>query len=210
MKALRASNFPRRLGADKTSLRIEVLRLVAKGRPVSLQKVEQIASELGMPVDAATSFMGKVSERDGDGNIVGILGLSQRAHPHRFEFKDRVLSTWCAWDALFLPALLGKRATVESSCPVTRERVRLTISPKKVENVSPQSTVVTIAVPTTRPEAVEEVIESFCRLVHFFASDDAASSWVSKRKQDLRIVSVQEAYDLGRKAFPLPRSAPLL
>jgi len=201
-KALRASNFPQRLGADKTRLRMEILRLVAKGRPVSPRKVEEIASDLGMSIDAATSFISKVSERDGDGNILGILGLSQKAHPHRFELKDRVLSTWCAWDALFLPALLGKRATVESSCPVTKERIRLRITPKKVEEVSPPDCVVTIAVPAARPEAVEEIWATFCHFVLFFASEEAASRWVSKRKQDLRIVSVEAAYNLGRRAFP--------
>jgi|GEM_PF-124290 len=200
--ALRASNFPRRLGADRTRLRTEVLRLVARGRPVSMQKVEQIAAELGMPNSAATSFISKVSERDGDGNILGILGLSQRAHPHRFELKDCVLSTWCAWDALFLPALLKQRATVESSCPVTKERIRLKITPKKIEEVSPSDCVVTIAVPATSPDAVEEIWAAFCHFVLFFASEDAASRWVSKRKQDLRIVSVEEAYNLGRRAFP--------
>lgn len=202
-KALRASNFPQRLGSNKTRLRVEVLRLVAKGRPVSLDKVEQIAIKLSMPVNPATSFINKVSERDRDGNIVGILGLSQRAHPHRFEVKDRVLSTWCAWDALFLPALLRQSATVESSCPVTKERIRLRITPKKVEHVSPSDCVVTIAVPATSPEAVEEIWASFCHFVLFFASEDAASRWASKRRQDLRILSVEDAYKLGSWAFPI-------
>ena len=201
-KALRASNFPQRLGTTKTRLRVEVLRLVAKGRPVSLQKIEQIAAKLDMPADAATVFITKVSERDGDGNITGILGLSQRAHPHRFEVKDRVLSTWCAWDALFLPALIRQSATVESSCPVTKERIRLRITPKRVEDVSPSDCVVTIAVPATSPEAVEDIWAAFCHFVLFFASEDAASSWASKRKQDLRILSVEDAYELGRRAFP--------
>ncbi len=202
-KALRASNFPQRLGTDKTRLRIGVLRLVAKGLPVPMQKVEQFASDLKMSTNAATSFIAKVSEQDGDGNIVGILGLSQRAHPHRFEVKDRVLSTWCAWDALFLPALLKRRATVESSCPVTKERIRLTITPKKVEAVAPSECVVTMAVPATSPEAVEEIWAAFCHFVLFFASEDAASRWVSKRKQDLRIVTVETAYELGRRVYPM-------
>ncbi len=201
-KALQASNFPQRLGADKKRLRGEVLRLVAKGRPVSLQNIEHIATKIGMAVDAATYFISKVSERDGDGNIVGILGLSQRAHPHRFELKDRVLSTWCAWDALFLPALLSESATVESSCPITKERIRLRITPKKVHKMSPSNCVVTIAVPAASPEAVEEIWAAFCHFVLFFASEDVAARWISKRKQDLRILSVDDAYNLGRRAFP--------
>ena len=204
-RALRASNFPRRVGVDKTQLRTDVLRLVANGRPVSLRKVGQLADNLGMPVDSATSFISRVSERDEDGNIVGILGLSQRSHPHRFELKNRVLSTWCAWDALFLPALLGQSATVESSCPATKQRVRLRVTPTRVREISPSDCVVTIAVPAKSPEAVEEIWSTFCHFVFFFASAEAASRWISKRRHDLRIVSVAEAYNIGRRAFPASR-----
>jgi len=79
----------------------------------------------------------------------------------------------------------------------------VTITPKKVEQVlSPSDCVVTIAVPATSHEAVEEIWAAFCHFVLFFASEDAASRWASKRKQDLRILSVEEAYNLGRRAFP--------
>lgn len=200
-KALRDFDFPLRLGSDEAQLRIGVLRLVAKGRPVSVEQVEQVASRLSIPSEVAISFVSKVSEQDEQGNIVGILGLSQRAHPHRFQIQDLIFSTWCAWDALFLPALLRKRATVESACPVTKERISLRITPKKVARVSPPDSVVTIAVPTTRPETVQDVWVAFCRLVHFFASEQAACLWAAKKKQDLRIVSVEEAFDLGQRAF---------
>ena len=38
---------------------------------------------------------------------------------HRFEVAGRTLYTWCAWDSLFLPQILGQEAEVESTCPLT-------------------------------------------------------------------------------------------
>ena len=65
-------------------------------------------------VDQITTRM---SERNEIGDIVGTFGLSQNKHPHGFKLEDRDLSTWCAWDALFLPSLIGIPAKVTSTDP---------------------------------------------------------------------------------------------
>jgi alkylmercury lyase len=159
---------------------------------------------MGVAVEKAESFLSKVSERDTEGHIVGILGLSQKIHPHRFEVNGRKLSTWCAWDSLFLPAMLKQAAKVESSCPVTKRTIRLTVTPDKVEAWEPASAAVSLVVP--RPvikgwESVEEVWTTFCCLVHFFSTPEAARDWFSGREQDAIVLGVEEAHELGRLAF---------
>ncbi len=204
-RALRDSDFPPHLSNDESRLFIQVLRLVAEGRPVSPVQIEDAASSIQMPLETAIALLSKVSEKDDDGNIVGTFGLSQRAHPHRFELKDRVLSTWCAWDALFLPALLGQTADVETSCPATNENIRVRITPEHVENVVPSGSVISIVIPKvagTDLQTAQDIRMSFCRLVHFFASKDAASAWALERHaDDVRILSLEEGYQLGREAF---------
>jgi alkylmercury lyase len=79
------------------------------------------------------------------------------------------LSTWCAEDTLFLPALLGQTATVESPSPVSRESVRLTIAPEGVQAVSPTGAVVSIALVDPDQVAfgsVEAIWMTFCRHIH--------------------------------------------
>ena len=142
--ALQATDFPPRFDDAESRLLIKLLQLVAAGSPVPHSVAEQAATNLQMPLDSAASFVDKLCERDGDGNIVGILGLSQRNHPHRFKVNGRVLSTWCAWDALFLPILLGQTAEVESSCPATNARIRIRIAQDRVEKIDPPESVVTI------------------------------------------------------------------
>ena len=136
--ALRESGFESRFSDAESSLRLEVLRLVAKGRPVSKTRIDKLAAGLGINANAATAFVTKVSEQDSKGRVVGILGLSQKRHPHCFEVNGQVLFTWCAWDALFLPFLLKQTAEVESVCPVTNREIRLTVTPQHVKGYHDQ------------------------------------------------------------------------
>ncbi len=202
-RGLEESGFESRFGALESRLRFEVLRLVAKGRPVSRTRIEKLAAGLGMQADAATAFITKVSEQDSRNRVVGILGLSQKRHPHRFALNGRVLFTWCAWDALFLPALLKRTAEIESVCPVTKREIQLTVTPQHVKEVLPRETVVSMVIPKLKghgPPAAKDIWASFCQHVCFFTSEHAAKRWTSRNK-DLRILSVDEAYELGRQSF---------
>ena len=127
-----------------------------------------------------------------------------RYHPHRFKVNGRVLSTWCAWDALFLPVLLRRTAEIESTCATTKAKIRVRITPEAVEQIDPPESVITFAVPKVggrRLKSAETIRETFCCLVHFFASQESALEWMSATVLDLSILSVEDGYQLGRMAF---------
>jgi len=201
--ALRESGFESSFTDIESRLRLDVLRLVAKGRPVAKSRIDKLAAGLGMEADSVTTFISKVSEQDSKNRVIGIFGLSQKRHPHSFEVNGQMLFTWCAWDALFLPALLKQTAEVASVCPVTKREILLTVTPKHVKEVLPRETVISMVIPKlkgTGPPAAKEVWKSFCQHVRFFTSEYSAKRWTS-RKKDLRILSVDEAYELGRQSF---------
>ena len=203
-EALKAVDFPPRFEAHESRLLIKLLRLVAEGSPLLPSRIEEIASSLQMPLEVVPLFMDQVCERDRAGNIVGILGLSQEKHPHRFTVNNRSLSTWCAWDALFLPVLLGQTAEVESTCPATQAKIRVRISPKSVEEIHPADSVITIALPNeiiTGFESVEKIWKAFCCFVHFFASEESAMEWISANNHNLNLLAVEDGYELGRMTF---------
>ena len=138
---------PRDYGPDNSRLLIALWRELALGRPVTPERLARTVSELGMALDAADEFLRGSSERDAEDNIVGLVGLSLNEHwAHRFRVDGVSLRTWCAWDSLFLPPLLGRTATIESESPVTGETVRLTVSPERVEDVEPHGSVVSIVI----------------------------------------------------------------
>src|SRR5438034_10661042 len=106
-------------------------------------------------------------------------GLALPDMGHRLLVDGRTLYTWCAWDSLFIPAILQRTAQVESQCPETGQDIRLTVSPNGVEELRPSGVVMSFL----NPNAVkvrEDVIVHFCHYVHFFSSSDASSRWTAK------------------------------
>lgn len=200
-RALREGGFRQAFTPDVSRLTVRLWREIARGGPVSPERVEQIASALDIEQQTAREVLDKMCERDGDGNVVGIAGLSQNQHPHRFTVNGIQLATWCAWDSLFLPVMLQQTAEVSSSCPTTRETIRLTITPEGVTSYQPASAVISIVIPqptTSGLESVEEIWMTFCHHVHFFASPQAAQEWVAARGQEIAILTIEEAFELGR------------
>ncbi|MCI0796830.1 MAG: alkylmercury lyase, partial [Chloroflexi bacterium] len=98
-------------------------------------------ADLGVNQDEAGEFLTGVTERDSGDSIVGIFGLLLNDHPHRFSVNGASLTTWCAEDALFLPAMLDQKATVESYSLLSKKKVRLTLGPDGLEEVDPADAV---------------------------------------------------------------------
>jgi alkylmercury lyase len=200
-ETLREAGIRQAFTPDVSRLTVRLWREIARGSPVSPQRVEQIASALDIEQQTAHEVLDKMCERDGDDNVVGIAGLSQNQHPHRFTVNGIRLATWCAWDSLFLPVMLQQTALVSSPCTVTGEAIRLTITPEGVTSYQPASTVISIVIPqltSSGLESVEEIWMTFCQHVHFFSSPQAAQEWVATREQEIAILTIEEAFDLGR------------
>jgi alkylmercury lyase len=203
-KALREREIPPAFTPEEARLLLQVLGRVAEGQPVPLEEVARVVSTLQMPPDDGIALIRKVSELDPHDHVVGIFGLSQKSHPHRFMVDGRTFSTWCAWDTLFLPGLLKRPARVESVCPTTKSPIRAFVTPEAVEHVEPPDAVISIVVP--RPtkkgrESVEEIWTTLCHFVHYFSSADAASDWFRGKGQDATLFSVADAHQVGRLAF---------
>lgn len=204
VQALHKAGIPPQLSADQSRLLVKCWQLVARGEPVSRNQLNETLSELQMNPDDAHSLLKQVSEFDEDGNLVGIAGLSQKKHSHRFQVNGHILSTWCAWDTLFLPALLKHNAKVESVCPTTKSRILLTLSPERVEGYEPANVVLSIVLPEPNsegPKSAEETWKIFCHYVFFFSSAEAVTEWFTGEDYDPIILSVEEGFQLGRMTF---------
>jgi len=201
---LNDAGIPPRFEPHQSQLLIKVWRMVAKGEPVSQEQISLLASEINMPLDSATSFLKQVSEFDKSGNVVGLVGLSQNKHPHQFRLNDHTLYTWCAWDSLFLPVMIKQSANIESKCPVTGEKIIITVSPTMVEKTVPRNSAVSILIPDVTEDSinsVEEIWMIFCHHVFFFSSPDAAKSWLEDKKMNATVLTVEEGYQLGQLTF---------
>lgn len=91
---------------------LSVYRLLARGEPVSPRAVAEAASLDQELVEKRLAEWPGVFLRDGA--VIGFWGLALPEMSHRFEIEGKALHTWCAYDALFLPELIGQGAVKRS------------------------------------------------------------------------------------------------
>ena len=183
-----------KLGSGKRRIAIGLYRLLAEGEPVS---PERLAKTLVLSESRVRENLSKwpgVYYND-TGAVIGFWGLALAEMPHRFQVAGRNMYTWCAWDSLFIPGILGKTARVQSTDPVTNEKISLVVAPEGVKEVEPAGTVVSFLTPNRAFDA--DVIQSFCHFVHFFGSRESGERWTSEHRGTL-LLSVDQAYELGR------------
>jgi alkylmercury lyase len=129
--------------------------------------------------------------------VVAFSGLSLTPTEHRFEVAGRGLYTWCAWDTLFLPALLDAPANVRSTCPVGGTAVRLRVEPGRVAAAEPAD--LWVSFPPSATTSTAHIVESFCCHVHFLAGRDAAERWLDEHPGG-QALGLSDAYKVGQAA----------
>jgi alkylmercury lyase len=107
------------------------------------------------------------------------------------------LSAWCAWDTLFLPQLLGKKTTVESSSPSSGVAVHLTVTPEGEEHLNPAGAQMSFLL----PDAVavqKDILGSFCCFVHFFPTREIGETWVAQHVGTF-LLSIEEGFAVAQR-----------
>lgn len=182
-----------------------VLRVLSTGRPVA---AEELAARADLPLEVVADAFQEIKKQGGEfdeeGRLVGnVLTLSPT--PHRFAVNGRTLYAWCALDTIFLPGLLAETAAVESTCPVTGESIRLTITPDGVTQYSPAGAVLSIAVPGVSCNWEEPAggadgparARESCQQMYFFSRRTAAEKWIEDYPGAV-IFTVEEAWQLAK------------
>jgi alkylmercury lyase len=182
------------LGPAEWLLAGTLFRLLADGEPVEVERLTDASHREPSEVASALRELPEVFLDDRE-RLVGVLGLTIEETPHLLRLDDdRRLYGWCAWDALYIPPVLGRSARVESRCPTTGEPVALRVTPEGVDDVSPPGVVLSALLPEQPFDP--DVIASFCDFVHFFASEAAATEWTAKHDGTFTL-SVAEGFELG-------------
>ena len=181
---------------------LALYRELAKGKAVD---ADQLDRALGVPAADAQALLQRDPIKcfvypDDEGRLLGFGGLAAALMHHRFEVDGRTLWTWCAWDSLFIPEILGRSARVTSPDPETGETVRLVVSPDRVELVVPDGTVVSFIQPEAQvfDAGAANVMAKFCHFVFFFASRASGERWVAKHP-DTFLYSLDDAFALAKR-----------
>ncbi len=189
-----------RFSPNERRLSVTLYGLLAKGRPVSLPR---LAGALGITEREVKEILSSDVFRsfvyaDAVGRVIGFGGLAVVPMHHGFEVNGRKLYTWCAWDTLFLPEMLGKPARVASPCPETGETIRLTITPEGIGKVNHSEAVLSFLVPEALGADAPGTMATFCHYVFFLASPAAGESWTARHPGTF-LLSLDQAFELGRR-----------
>jgi len=163
---------------------VALYRELAKGQAVA---DAQLAHALGISTVESSALLQRDAikpfvYRDREGRVLGFGGLATTPMHHRFEVDGRELSTWCAWDSLFIPEILGCSARITSRDPENGETVRLLVTPERIESIEPKEAVISFIWPDAQvfAKSAANVMAKFCHFIFFFASRPSGERWVTK------------------------------
>ncbi|HEO64890.1 MAG TPA: hypothetical protein ENI73_03370 [Spirochaetes bacterium] len=192
-----------KLNPEEQKYSLSLYRILAQGKPVSR---EMLVETMNTSHEKVNHFL---KDRmgvyyDDQQNIIGYMGLTISKMTHQFTVNSKTLYTWCAWDSLFIPALLDMTAEVESICQTSKKPVTFEVSPDGVKNLQLSDAVMSVLIPDAEDKGFVEscckdVISSFCHFVYFFKSHETGLEWKSTRKENYALLSIKEAFDLGRQ-----------
>ncbi len=190
------------LDPEEQRVGILLYRLLAGGHPVAPSALTQVKEWSGMPAHQflRQSKLNSLVEWDHDETVIGFGGLTTRPSRHSLLVGDKRLSTWCAWDAMFIPELLAVTAVIESVCPQTGNPVRLRVGPDGIERMDDRTPVLSFTAPNPGDQVTspDQAILSFCSYVNLFESRQAGTTWISTRPGKF-LLSVADGFTLAKR-----------
>jgi alkylmercury lyase len=183
------------LSEPEQRIAVAAFRRLAEGTAF---EPEELAEPAGLPAAEVRAAFDRWPEvhHDQDGRVEGFWGLTVRPTRHLIEIDGRTLYTWCAFDTLFIPEILGRPARVRSTSPLGDERITLSVDARGPRDVEPEGAVMSMH-RVTEDFSLEDVVGTFCCYVHFFASEDAARTWAAKNDATY-VLSIPEGFEVGR------------
>ena len=128
-----------------------------------------------------------------DGVLVGVHGLVARPTSHRIEHSGGNVHTWCAFDAIGIPAALGLDATAVTACAHCAAEVRVTFR----DGEPGAGAGVRLWVPGG---SLSHLVADFCRHANLYCNPEHLAAVVSS-DQPGRSVDVGEAASIGRHTW---------
>lgn len=149
---------------------------VETGAAPTVAWITDRASLLGAEPDQALANLARADlVHTAGGSVTVAYPFSGTATPHRVEF-DNGTATWamCGGDALGIPLMTGRNATITSADPQTGDPIRIRYDDGGW-TWNPDSTVMLIAATSGCSTAAEAA----CRHIHFFTSRQNARAYLA-------------------------------
>lgn len=169
--------------------------LLREDRPVEFTSLVRAAGIGARRTEEAVRRLerGGRLRRDADERVVAVAGLSLRPTEHSITFDGVRRWTWCAYDAVGILAALGEGGAVASSCRATGQPIDIRFS-----GPEPEATDVVVFFADV---PVRSVVDDWCGLVGFFASESLGREWSRREGVAGSVEPVARAAEKGRAAW---------
>lgn len=169
--------------------------LVARARPLSLA---ELGEAMGTTAGSLEPVVGRLAadglvDRDASGAVAGARGLTLVPGRHKLALGGAAFSTWCAYDAIGIPAALGEDARVATSCGVCGAELVVQIKAGRAPADSPER--------VWLPDGGANMRADFCGPGVLLCGPEHARTWAERAGGPGRAVSLHEAATLGRVAW---------
>lgn len=163
---------------------------------VALWRAERpaVASLCDDPAVVEAQVQGGRLEVDEAGLLVGVHGLVARTTRHRIDHAAGAVHTWCALDAIGIPAALAIDATAVTSCPTCDIELRVEL--REGEPVDTEEPL-RLWLPEGR---CDHLVEDFCSHANLYCTSEHLAATVPKGSPG-RIVAVADAAAIGRQTW---------
>ena len=166
--------------------------LLARARPV---EPRELASVFGLDVDPILDALAAAGwiDRGVDGRVTGSAGLSLSDGPHRLAMGAGAFRTWCAYDALGIPAALGADAHIDTACGECGAPIILAVIGGRPTRSGPE--VLWLA------SGRGDLRTSFCTPTVLLCGDEHGAIWARRHENAGELVGLDEAAAQGATAW---------
>ena len=170
--------------------------LVRDGRPVALERLEASLPESAARAQTSDAVERLAAsghlDRDPSGAVVGAGGLTLADAPHRLLLRGRDYRTWCAYDAIGIPAALGAEGAISTRCGVCGRAIAVRL-PAAADEERPERLWLAAGGADLRAE--------FCTPTVLLCSPEHADVWAERQGHRGRILDLGQARRLGAGAW---------
>lgn len=182
-----------RRGASELDLELAIVGFAALWRSDRLRPTALLPNHGGVG-EAAAALAGRGrAELDDNGRLVGIHGLTLRASRHSFTVAATTHRTWCAFDAIGIPAALSLDADTHTDCSTCHRRVDV-----RIERGEPKANGAVLWLPT---EAVTNLLTEFCATADLYCCAAHVDEAIGTSQVEGTITNLDEAAALGRETW---------
>jgi hypothetical protein len=133
-------------------------------------------------------------ELSDDGRVIAVHGLARRPTRHRIEHAGGAVNTWCALDAIGIPAALAIDARAMTQCPTCGQHLMVTL-------IGGEPQLLPGAVLWYPEDQCGHLIDDFCSGANLFCSIDHLQQWLGARATGGRVKTIDEVAELGRESW---------